>query len=377
VNVLTLFSYKRTPIPLLSLVVDDEDIEFYTFYFPNTGLTINQIEDNINKFKKLFSRDNVCCNDFLSHIQAFDLDIRDSYDVYDYCIPEIKLSTNDLGRCKRALCSIIDELIDDDYSQQWRRLVSSASLVYSVLHSRGVFCGYRKEFPRYSLQTLTGRSKTTGFNIQGTTSDDNIRSVNDNHEFFICFDWISADICMAAHMSGDKKLLRSFTESDPYTVISDQTGLGRDVCKNSFIRSLYAMNFDNDIFSIFPGFRSWMESRREELRMYDKVDTILGREFVLGDNRELSVFNAQFQGSVVHAMQSVLSRVFDKYPEYILTEVHDALILCCPERVVCNIIDEVGKIMISPLEGLVDIRMPFTISIGGHWKDWVKVRTCR
>jgi hypothetical protein len=387
-HVITLFNYaKHPPIPLLSLVIGDElegsKPRFYTFFMPHTGLRLHQIETNMQEFKKVFLCSDDGCetsiNDFKSHVAAFNLDRHTNYGVYDYAIP-IRLKITDLKAGKRALAILARELVNIE-PQSWQRLLANAGVVYHVIETIGVRDGYKRMPVIYSQETFTGRSKTLGFSVQGATSEHEIHSVFDEMNFQVHFDWIAADMRMAAYMSCDKRMNDSYINSDPYTRAVEylKNSLSRDECKVRFLRAIYSLNTDESILDLYPEFKYWIKYRIGLMRKNGYLDTVLGRRFNLDGDNELSVFNSQFQGSVAHAMQAVLTQVFKFYPRNFITEMHDALIMTCSEENVGPLINTIVPIMLNPLEGYIESppRMPVKVSVGSRWREWKHFRTFR
>lgn len=371
--VITSFDYKKyPPRPLESLLINDNDKRFFIFYKPGTGLKIEKILANINEFRSLIINHETLLNDYKAHILAFNLNMIDN--IYDLCIPHIDLHSS------KALIDIMRVIIKKKI-MGWHKLLAGASIIYNHFESVNISCGYRRMFVQYSLETLTGRSKTLNFNLQGTTSEYDIRPPN-NRGYFIHFDWIGADLLMAAHMSGDIDMLNSFRNSDPYSYIVDKYGeqsYGRDKCKKDFLSAIYSLSFNEPIIAFFPTLRKWMIERHAKMMLDGCLDTILGRKFYLKGNNILSVFNAQFQGSVVHAMQAILIKLYGDYKDNLFAEVHDSIVMVCDEVDLKGIIADVANRMTNPLDGWCDNPpfMPVKVSVGRRWKKWVKYREWR
>jgi DNA polymerase I-like protein with 3'-5' exonuclease and polymerase domains len=116
------------------------------------------------------------------------------------------------------------------------------------------------------------------------------------------------------------------------------------------------------------------------------LTSILGRKFyVHGDNEQQilesrrQVFNAQMQGSVAHAMQNSLVRIHKKYPNCILTELHDSVVLCCKSPMAPQLIKDVSAIMLRPFDGLLENNpvFPLRVSVGNKWRNWKELRVYR
>lgn len=377
--VITLFDYrKHPPLPLQSIEVADE-IRFHNLYLPGTGLKLREIRESLSKLKKVFDGP-VCVNDFKAHTAALGLD-RTNYEAYDVNIPKVKLVPSSIVNGKIALAKIVKAVKKKSY-HNWHKLVANASVVYQVMEDRGVYDGYLKKPLHYSLDTFTGRSKTLGFNLQGTTGEFDIRPTSDQFGYFVHFDWVSVDLQMAAHMSGDPEMRKAFRESDPYTVLEESKNhpeYDRPRCKKEFLKAVYSLSMDHSILNPFPVFRDWMKKRVYRMQKDGYLSSILGRRFYISGDNELGVFNAQFQGSVVHAMQAALLRIFKDYSDYLLTEVHDSIIMTCKQVEMMDLIRDVVEIMNNPLDGYMDNPpfMPLVVSVGKSWKGWKRFKDFR
>jgi DNA polymerase-1 len=131
---------------------------------------------------------------------------------------------------------------------------------------------------------------------------------------------------------------------------------------------MYSFKFDHPVFEAYPKFKIFLNERLEKLRSDGYLDSILGRRFYIsGDRKELSVFNAQFQGSVAHMMQIALIRLYKLFPEFVFTEMHDSIVMSCNLADIKRIMNESLDIMVNPID---DYIMPVKVSVGRRWKRW-------
>jgi len=377
VYVYTLFNYKSDSQPMQTVVIDD-DILFFTQYLRGSGVTIKQIEESQAIIRKIFDSSNICVNDFKSHIRALGIERCVNFDVYDLSLSYESITPKDECHGKLILANIAKEMMGIK-PQKWHRLLANASSVYQYLEDVGIRYGIKKVTPRYSLDTTTGRSKSLGFNVQGTSEDFDIRSTHDDFNVLVHFDWIAVDLRMAAFMSNDSKMNAIFTSSDPYTEIATYYKLTRSECKGKLLKAIYSLSIDDSVLDIFPSFQKWANSRIKQMRTDGYLTSIMGRRFDLDGDNDKTVFNAQFQGSVAQAMQAALVKVFPKYKNHLIAEIHDCLVLSCPEEMVGSIIKDVVPIMLDPLYGWVSPspRMPVRVSVGKKWKSWKEYKVFR
>lgn len=379
--VYTTFDTSKHPaVPIESTVLDSRiksdtlfnDISYFVFYKPGSGLTLKQIEENKAKFREIFDEE-VMVNDFKSHAAAFGLKKEMGYSIYD-----LNIYTN-ISLLQYQQVLLLQTIAASYKPEPWRKLLANAMVVYQYLEENGIRDNYKVVYPRYSLNTATGRSSTTGFNVQGTTDKFDIRPRTDEYDYLVHFDWLAADIRMIAFMSGDEAMNKSFEKSDPYIMASEylkDPEFDRERCKNEFIRSVYSLSTEAPILKIFPQFKKWMDKKLTEYERDGCLYSLLGRRY---DGDKLRVFNSQFQGSVAHCMQAALVKIYEKYKLNLLTEVHDSIILHCRENRLKEIIREVGSIMLYPLDGWTDNspRMPVRISVGRKWRQWQQYKVLR
>lgn len=292
--------------------------------------------------------------------------------LYDY-----PLEYNSL---KQAVISIYKEL--DELFKEWQEIRADAAEVYQMLEDRGVYYEHKKVYPIYGMNVYSGRSKTTGFNIQGTNNNFNIRHSIEKYKIFVSFDWIAADARIGGILSEDDELNRCYEYSDPYTYIEKSLGseISRDECKLELNKSVNSLSGKSEIFMLFPRYGKWIDEQVVLLRSNGFSRSILGRKFVTdgtikGDRRS---FNSILQGSVAHAMQKVIFRVNEACGDIILTEQHDSLTICTSENRAKSDIDIVSKIMLQPFDGkLKNIKMPLRIEVGKSWCKYSYLKECR
>jgi hypothetical protein len=378
-----LFDHRRNPVkPYFAASYNalTKDVQFYQLYQPGTKLPLYEVKENEQKVIDILNKEEVVLSDFHSFISAFDLDVHRQFEVYDVNFPKEQPLGN-IALAKKRLLVQISSLVETA-QQKWQQILADSQLAYRFLEKTGYYHNGKKCFPTYDL-TYTGRSKCLGNNIQGTNAKDTIHHINDEMEVFVHFDWIAADFRVASIISKDKYLKASFKTSDPYTTLFEELNseeITRDQCKIELFRSLYSMNPDSDTLEFYPGFADWMRESASKIDLEGCSYSLLERCFALEEDRTTrSVFNAQVQGTVAHAMQNVLYRVFKMFPDNILTEVHDSLILCCKQEDLKTIIPEVSNIMLFPFDGILDenYKFPLKISVGLAWKQWQLYKECR
>lgn len=368
--------------PLMTAVLNSETMkpECYGLY---GYAPLDVVLERVKYIASLFDNE-VVVNDFKSHLDGFNHPLHDLMKLdRDYkvnMLPEEEEITipKEAGDLYKYLLRKILEAKKIGPGR-WQQLLGDASLVYLTLQRRGVRRGGLDEHPTYELTTFTGRSKTTGFSIQGMTEEVDITHIDEDKKKFICIDWISADMRALSLLSGDKEMQRSFDISDPYRYIAAKTGGDRDTCKVEMLKSIYALNPNNKLLDIFPTLKYWISQSVEQMRYNGFATSLLGRKFYLNGDNERTVFNAPIQGTVAHAMHASMVRLHKALPRHLLTELHDSIILCSTPREARLVINEACEIMFRPFRDILPSNptFPLTVSIGDNWRKWNKYREIR
>jgi len=375
IHIFTLFDYRKDPPrPLCALTFKNNKPKFHVLYAPKTGLTLYEIEQNKSRIFEDILNEPIIVNDIKSHLQFFKFENQQLYEsnvIYDQAIPD------DIKKYKEICISNIRDSLKIK-SDNWRAILANVQFIYDELEKTGVIVNNRTQHPKYGF-TFTGRSKTSRFNIQGET-DSEIYHVNPYYDYIVHLDWIAADLRIASILSQDQRLLESFNNSDPYSYMANSLNkiggegkVTRDQCKSNLFRCLYSLNFDGPSMLFYPKFREWSIETSSNIEVFNYSTSILGRQFFLSEDRTIkSLFNAIFQGSVAHAIQIVLSRIKNLFPDNLLAEKHDAIVLACEKNMLSDLINNVSQIMLNPFKGELSSNpnFPLRVSIGKRWYQW-------
>lgn len=314
--------------------------------------------DDINKLDEILI---INYKEFINYFGSCDTE-----KIFDF-----PLSYDNLKDAIRQISSRKDELF-----KEWQEIRADAAEAYQKIEDRGVLYDYKVIKPKYSMNVFSGRSKTTGFNIQGTNREYQIRHVNPTYNIFICFDWIAADARIGSILSGDETLNKSFEKSDPYTFIEDFVDgeVERDNCKLAFNQAVNALNLDDEVLEIFPTYKKWIKKQIINIRKNGYSESILGRRFYADDNVKgyRRSFNGILQGSVAHAMQNVIAKIERTMGDIVLTEQHDSLTVCTSQVRMAEDIKRISSMMLHPFRGYLkgDYVMPLKVSFGKKWCDY-------
>lgn len=271
---------------------------------------------------------------------------------------------------------------------EWQRIRAESAKIYSKLERNGILIEHRKIYPKYEMNVFSGRSKTSGFNVQSADDSYNIRHINVTNKIFLHFDWIAVDPRICGILSEDKNILDSYKTSDPYNFMEkfyNNKVFDRNTCKLQLMRSIYALYENDETLKVFGTLSEWIKVQLKKLNDIGYVESILGRKFYLEKDKKddltskRRVFNGMIQGSVVHAMQNTLQLVDKEINDIILSEQHDSLTVCVREDMVKKTIDTIVDIMFRPFQGILinNPTMPLKVHIGKSWRKYHMLREVR
>jgi len=365
-------------------------------YRPGSGKTIKTINDAKKEIKDIILKVNsankqIITSDFKSHIHHFDLPLfNKAYNVYDMHLPDIKYSGMQ-SKDVMVVRKVLDKL-EKSKPKEYNKIMANAAVVYQNMENNGVLLDYELVHPKWSQKTFSGRSKTTGFNIQGTTDKHGISFPGSENYVFIHFDWICADIRVASVLSGDSQLWHAFDQSDPYSHMQDvltkkSTGTGtitRDECKLHLLKSINSMDTSSiALDEVYPQLGKWIKKCKRSMQNGDgNLNSLLHRKFrVKYAKNNLAVLNGAMQGSVAHAMQITIRKIWELVGDRLVAEIHDSLVICSRRdpKSIKSTIDAVAPAMLYPFKDILDDNpsFPFRVSIGKTWKKWVPYLTYR
>lgn len=342
-------------------------------YDRSANLTIEKALQTSERIKEIFLKAYhdgivIACNDFKSHIKALDLPLT---------LPDTIYQIND----------VTDITSSDIILHKYQNITAKACIVYQFMENNGLYRNYEHVNPIYDCNTFSGRSRSKSFNIQGYTDHDQIRTIfAHENDVILWFDWVSADIRVAAELSQDEELKNSFMHSDPYEYMTNKLNdeiengqISREECKDFLLKAINSLNMDNELLhAVYPKLTSWLRKLFVTPEHNFSLTTLLGRKFDINNSKnKLAVINGSMQGSVVHAMQNVLVKLYDRIPNNIICEVHDSIAINCRNNSsdIKSMIDIVKDSMLYPLDN--GMCFPFKVSVGKVWRKWKYLKTIR
>lgn len=345
---------------------------------PGVGTMANEACERKNKIRQIFLEsynEPVITSDFKSCLATFNLPLTNRrYDIYDTNI-SIPDNTSD---------EVLFKLTKAKFQpSKWQHLLANAAVVYYDIEQRGICHNGEWIYPKWSLKTFSGRSSTSGHNVQGGSEEDDYFLYSSKSKM-IHFDWAAADLRAAQLLSGDPELGAIFNSGDPYDNIckllndgaaSDEC-IERTDCKQACFQCIYSFDLENPILEIFNVLREWMVGVSRDFESKQYMMSKLGRKYrVNEEGRSVrSVFNAVMQGTVAHAMHSAIRRAWELYKDYLMLETHDSITFNCPNdrKMMAKIITDVRQIMQEPFYEILPENPKFVVNtyVGDRFKKW-------
>lgn len=370
-------------LPKVIIVNKDNKNNIIRLYDNNANKSIKQIKIELEKLKTVILKYNdkgvkIVTDCFRNLVDALQLplDMRE-YNVYDMHIHEMLYDEDGINLR-------IGELQKREL-RNYQKVLANSSIVFADMEKKGLYYNFSHVKPVWTQDTYSGRSKSTGFNIQGFTEHAKIQNISSlETDMLIHFDWICADIRVASILSDDENLKKSFARSDPYKYLMKslnnsrkEKGLeetfDRDECKLILLKGINSLDFRSMVFTnVYPRLGEWMS----DVSSSDVSETMLGRKFHVTDEKNrLSVFNGVMQGSVAHAMQSVLRRVWLKLQDRLVCDVHDSIVLNVGNNRndLMAVMKIVSEIMLDPF--MTGDIFPIKVSIGKRWREYKNIAT--
>lgn len=267
----------------------------------------------------------------------------------------------------------------------------------------------------HQLGTETGRLSCSDPNLQNVPARGElgveIRKcfIAEKGFVFISADYSQIELRMAAHLSGDKKMISAFKhDQDIHSLTASEIFGKKDIAKEerSLAKTLnfgvlYGMgpvsfslqsglsrkeakDFIEKYFANFPELKSFIENQKEKARTEGFTETILGRKrfFPEIDSRdqrlraqaERMAANLPLQGSVADMMKMAMLKISEKVLNkscQLILQIHDELLFEVKEERA----EATAKKIKDVMEHIVNFEFPLTVEvkIGENWANLKKI----
>lgn len=264
--------------------------------------------------------------------------------------------------------------------------------------------------------TTTGRLSSTEPNLQNipvrTAEGKEIRKafIASNGNKLVVSDYSQIELRLMAHMSGDERMIRDFqsnkdihsaTASAVFCVdIEDVTKEMRRKAKAVNFGIIYgisdfglsedigcsvgeAREFIKKYFETYPKVKEFMDVTVQKAKECGYVQTIFGRRRIIPELNssvynmrmfgERAAMNMPLQGTASDIIKLAMIKVFDALKAIpdarLILQVHDELIVDCPEKYV----NEVAEIVKHSMESIVELSVPL-IAETGSALNWLEAK---
>ncbi len=350
--------------------------------------------------------------------------IRSTKQLKKVLFEDMQISTQGIKRTKTGFSTAFDELekIKDQHKvivliQKYRELTKLQNTYIEALPK--LINKQTKRIHTSFNQTIaaTGRLSSTEPNLQNiptrTDLGRNIRQafVTESDFVLVSCDYSQIELRLAAHMSGDKKMIQAFLsgadihsataalinniEIDLVTsqmrqeakainfgVLYGQGAHG--LAKGADISYGQAKDFIQEYFKVYKGVRKYIDHTIEEARKQGFVSTMFGRRRSLPEiNSEIVMVrkgaervaaNTPLQGTAADiiklAMIEIDKKIINKNIRMLL-QVHDELVFEIEKKQAKKAIKQIIKIM----ENIVKLKVPMKVDVkwGDNWGEMNKI----
>jgi len=264
--------------------------------------------------------------------------------------------------------------------------------------------------------SVTGRLASSDPNLQNiptrTELGHRVREgfVADKGQLLVSVDYSQIELRVAAHMSGDKAMINAFlADQDIHAAtaaaihdvpIGQVTKEQRSHAKAINFGLLYGMNefglmrateltlaeatkFRDEYFAEFPGIRQYIETTRAKAEKQGFVETLLGRKRYFPQlkgaatpqvrSRALrEAINSPVQGTAADIMKIAMSHLPAELKKAglkakMLLQVHDELLLECPETELDQAIEVTSRVMANAYK--INVPLKTDAAFGKNWGD--------
>lgn len=264
--------------------------------------------------------------------------------------------------------------------------------------------------------TTTGRLSSTEPNLQNipvrTNEGKEIRKafIASEGNALVVSDYSQIELRLMAHMSGDERMIRDFQfNKDIHSATASAVfGVPIDEVTKEMRRKAKAVNFgiiygisdfglSDDIgcmvsearefikkyFETYPKVKQFMDETVQKAKECGYVQTLFGRRRIIPELNssvynmrmfgERAAMNMPLQGTASDIIKLAMIKVFDALKSIddakLILQVHDELIVDCPEKYV----DKVSEIVKQSMEDIIELKVPL-IAETGSANNWLEAK---
>jgi DNA polymerase-1 len=271
--------------------------------------------------------------------------------------------------------------------------------------------------------TATGRLSSTEPNLQNIPIKSDLGKeirqafIADKGHKLLSLDYSQIELRLAAHMSGDKKMIKAFlngedihrataaaiNEVEPAQVTDKMRreakainfgiiyGQGpHGLSQNADIPYARAKDFIDNYFLVYKDIKKYIEQTIDEARAKGYTETLFGRKRYLPEinssvamvrkSAERIAVNTPLQGTAADIIKTAMVKIYkDIYFKYnkdevrLLLTVHDELLF----EVKNNLVDECAEKFKVTMENAIKLNVPIIVDakVGDNWGEMIKVES--
>jgi DNA polymerase-1 len=226
----------------------------------------------------------------------------------------------------------------------------------------------------------------------------------------VAADYSQIELRLLAHMSGDEELVRSFRADEdvhrrtagemfgiaPEQVDDRQRGIAKAInfglmygktpfglAQELHISRKEAAEMIERYFTRYSGVKRFLDGQILSAKEKGYVTTLLGRKRVLADihaknpalraNAERMAMNTPIQGTAADLMKLAMIELDEalkkgSYRSKLIIQVHDEVVLECPE----DEVERVESLVVRTMEGALELSVPLKVN-SAHGRNWMEL----
>lgn len=385
-------------------------------YMEENGIELSK--DFLNKMQDEISRDIVSLEKKIWQISGVAFNIKSTQQLAEVLFTKLDISVEGIKKNKKGFSTAFLELekIKDSHElipliQEYRELTKLQSTYIEALPKLINPITGRIHTSFNQTIAATGRLSSTDPNLQNipvrTELGKRIRQAFVASEGYIlmAFDYSQIELRLAAHMSGDEKMIEAFKKGvDIHSVTASLiNGVELEAVTEKMRREAKAVNFGiiygqgphglsqgadipfnqakefiDNYFKVYKGVKEYVEKTIEEARVKGYVETLHGRKRWLADiNSKMPMLrkaaermaaNTPLQGTAADIIKLAMIKIFSECLDdntRMLLQVHDELVFEVKEGEEKKTFAKIKKIM----ENIVELKVPLCVDVklGKNW----------
>lgn len=406
--------FHKVEIPLVEVLVDMEEV----------GVKIDAVY--LAELAKIMKRQINKVEKEIHQLAGVEFNIASPKQLKEVLFTKLKISPQGLRHTKTGISTAAAELEKMrgehpiiDLLFEYRELTKLLSTYVAALPELVDKESGRVHTSFNQTVTATGRLSSSDPNLQNIPArgewGPKIRRafIAESGQVLLSADYSQIDLRVAAHLSGDKRLMEVFKkgldvhaatasfifDKPQHQITPDERRTAKEVnfgilygmgawglSERTGLSRSEAEDFIRRYFKSFSKLKEWLEEIKEEARRTGEVRTLLGRKRKLPEINsgvsqvraaaERMAINLPVQGSAADLMKVAMVKLAAELPKLspttkMILQVHDELVFELPHREVNKVARAVKKIM----EGAIKLKVPVRVDMkaGVNWAEMEEI----